>query len=51
MTLHSINNSLALGYNQMHWNAGEIAGLIVAALLVIGTIVGPLAPRSAAEPA
>jgi membrane protease YdiL (CAAX protease family) len=51
MALHSINNSLALGYNQMHWNAGEIAGLIVAALLVIGTIVGPLAPRSAAEPA
>ncbi len=51
MALHSINNSLALGYNQMHWNAGEITGLIVAALVVIGTVVGPLAPRIAAEPA
>ena len=45
MALHSINNSLALGVNQLHWNAGEILGLIVAALAVVGAITLPLATR------
>jgi membrane protease YdiL (CAAX protease family) len=43
MALHSINNSLALGINQLHWNAGEILALILASLLVIGAFTLPLA--------
>ena len=46
MALHSFNNSLALGVNQLHWKLGPIIGLIVAALGVIGLISGPLAGRS-----
>jgi uncharacterized protein len=45
MALHSFNNSLALGVNQLHWNIGPIIGLIVAALAVIGVLVGPLGAR------
>lgn len=45
MALHSINNSLALGINQLHWNGGEIVALIVASLAVIGLLTGPLARR------
>jgi uncharacterized protein len=45
MALHSVNNALALGINQLHWNALEILGLIAAALIVIGTITLPLAQR------
>lgn len=48
MALHSINNSLALGVNQLHWNAGEILGLIVAALAVVGAITLPIAARKPA---
>ncbi len=43
MALHSINNSLALGINQLGWNAGEIVGLIAASLAVIGLLTWPLA--------
>jgi uncharacterized protein len=43
MALHSINNSLALGINQLHWNALEIVALILASLLVIGAGTVPLA--------
>ena len=43
MALHSINNSLALGINQLHWNALEIVALILGSLLVIGAATGPLA--------
>ncbi len=49
MALHSFNNSLALGVNQLHWSAGAILGLIVGSLLVIAAITAPLA--EAAEPA
>ena len=45
MALHSANNSLALGINQLHWSAGEIVALILGALLVVGTITVPLAQR------
>jgi uncharacterized protein len=45
MALHSVNNSLALGYNQLHWNGGEIIGLMAGALLVIGAITVPLSGR------
>lgn len=49
MALHAINNSLALGYNELHWNAPEILGLMVASLLVIAALTGPLAARSTPE--
>lgn len=47
IALHSINNSLALGVNQLHWNAGEIVALTVASLVVIGAATGPLGARTA----
>jgi membrane protease YdiL (CAAX protease family) len=45
MALHSANNALALGVNQLQWNAAEIIGLVLASWLVIGAITGPLAAR------
>jgi membrane protease YdiL (CAAX protease family) len=42
MALHSINNSLALGVNQVNWNAGEVFALMLGSLLVIGAITVPL---------
>jgi uncharacterized protein len=48
MALHSINNSLALGVNQLHWNGGEILALIAGGLAVVGAITLPLAARSPA---
>jgi membrane protease YdiL (CAAX protease family) len=45
MALHSINNSLALGVNQLNWNGAEILALMIAALAVIGAITVPLATR------
>ncbi len=47
MALHSFNNSLALGVNELHWGAGAILALIAGALLVIGVLTGPLAARPA----
>ena len=47
MALHSVNNALAVGVNQFHWNVGEILALIAGALLVIAALTGPLsAPRA-----
>jgi uncharacterized protein len=43
MALHSVNNALALGVNQLGWNAAEIAGLMLAALAVIALFTWPLA--------
>jgi hypothetical protein len=48
MALHSINNALALGISQLHWNAVEILALVVGSMIVIGTVTGPLAQRGAA---
>jgi membrane protease YdiL (CAAX protease family) len=45
MALHSFNNSLALGVNQLHWSAGAIAALIVGSLVVIAALTGPLSAR------
>jgi hypothetical protein len=45
MALHSANNALALGINQLGWNAAEITGLLIASWLVIAAITGPLASR------
>jgi hypothetical protein len=49
MAQHSINNSLALGVNQLHWNAGEIVALIAASMTVVGAITLPLAGRTSAS--
>jgi membrane protease YdiL (CAAX protease family) len=49
MALHSFNNSLALGLNELHWKAGGILGLMVGALLVIAVFTAPLATRGAAR--
>ncbi|MGZ4166081.1 MAG: CPBP family intramembrane glutamic endopeptidase [Solirubrobacteraceae bacterium] len=46
MALHSANNALALGVNQLSWSAPAILGLILASWLVIAVVVGPLAARS-----
>jgi hypothetical protein len=50
MALHSVNNSLALGINQLHWSGGDIVALMAGSLLVISAVTGPLAmrPRAAA---
>lgn len=48
IALHSVNNSLALGINQLHWGAGEIVGLTAASLCVITALTGPLSTRHAA---
>jgi membrane protease YdiL (CAAX protease family) len=42
MALHSLNNSLALGINELHWNAVEILALMAGSLVVIGAITLPL---------
>jgi len=42
MALHSVNNALALGVNQEHWNGGEITALAAGSLLVIAALTGPL---------
>jgi membrane protease YdiL (CAAX protease family) len=46
MALHSANNALALGVQQLDWNALAIVGLIVASWLVIAAVTGPLGFRS-----
>ena len=47
MVLHSINNALALGITQFHWNGLEIVGMMVGSLALIGALTLPLAQRSA----
>jgi membrane protease YdiL (CAAX protease family) len=49
MALHAINNSLALGVNQLHWNAGEIVALVAGSIAVVGAITLPLAARTPAR--
>jgi membrane protease YdiL (CAAX protease family) len=46
MALHSANNALALGVNQLSWSALEIVGLILASWLVVAAITLPLGVRS-----
>jgi hypothetical protein len=48
MALHGANNALALGVNQLNWNAAEILGLTLGSWLLIAVITGPL---SSGEPA
>jgi uncharacterized protein len=48
IALHSVNNSLALGINELHWQAGEIFALIAGSLLVIAAVTAPLSVRRTA---
>jgi membrane protease YdiL (CAAX protease family) len=45
MTLHATNNALALGVNQLSWNAFDIVALIVGANLVVAALTWPMAGR------
>jgi membrane protease YdiL (CAAX protease family) len=47
MALHCINNSLALGINQLHWSAGEICALIAGSMLTITALTARLASSPA----
>lgn len=52
MALHSANNALALGVNQLQWSAAAIVGLILASWLVVAAVTGPLSsPRRSGAPA
>jgi membrane protease YdiL (CAAX protease family) len=52
MALHSANNAVALGVNQLGASLPEIIGLVLGAWLSIGLLTGPLARRGrAASPA
>jgi hypothetical protein len=42
IALHSANNALALGINQLGWSALAILGLILATWLVVGALTAPL---------
>ena len=46
MALHSANNALALGVQQLDWSALAILGLIIASWVVIAVVTGPLGARS-----
>jgi uncharacterized protein len=48
MAMHSINNSLAFGIDELHWNAAELAAMSLLAVAAIAAIAGPLGWR---EPA
>jgi CAAX protease family protein len=48
IALHSVNNSLALGVNQLHWDGGAILALVAASVTVVGAITLPLAGRTPA---
>jgi membrane protease YdiL (CAAX protease family) len=43
MALHSLNNCLALGINELSWSAGEIALLMAGSLALIAVVTVPLA--------
>jgi membrane protease YdiL (CAAX protease family) len=45
MALHSINNSLAFGIDELHWNAAKMAAMALLALAAIAAIAGPLGWR------
>jgi hypothetical protein len=42
MALHCVNNSLALGVNQLNWGTGLIVLLTLGSLLTIALVTGPL---------
>jgi membrane protease YdiL (CAAX protease family) len=46
MFLHSVNNSISLGWASLHWSVPAIAGLMIGSLALIGVFTGPLARQS-----
>ena len=48
IVLHSANNALALGVNQLHWSALAVLGLILGSWLVTAAITWPLGIRAPA---
>lgn len=49
MALHSLNNCIALGVNELGWRAGPIVALCIGSVVVIALVTGPLSrPRPAA---
>jgi len=49
MALHSVNNSIALGYNELHWTGGEILALVAGSIAVIAAVTLPLSSRGLAR--
>lgn len=47
MALHSLNNSLAMGITQFHWNGGQVVGLMAGSLALMALVTGPLSRRRA----
>jgi uncharacterized protein len=45
MALHSANNALALGVDDLHWTAPEIIALMLGAWAVIAVLAGPIGAR------
>jgi uncharacterized protein len=50
MALHSLNNSVALGVNELNWHAGPIIALAAASLAVIALVTAPLAVSPSRNP-
>ncbi len=50
MAVHCLNNALALGITQFHWDSGEIVGLMAGSLALIGALTLPLARRPVITP-
>jgi membrane protease YdiL (CAAX protease family) len=46
MFLHSVNNSISLGWATLHWSVAAIIGLMIGSLALVGLLTGPLARRS-----
>jgi membrane protease YdiL (CAAX protease family) len=46
IALHSFNNSLALGVNELHWSTSGILALVIGSALAVGALTLPLADRS-----
>jgi hypothetical protein len=45
MAMHSANNALALGIDDLHWTAPEIIGLMLGSWAVIALVAGPIGAR------
>jgi membrane protease YdiL (CAAX protease family) len=46
MAIHSVNNVVALGVNELHWGAGWIVLVSAASLAAIAVVTGPLSRRA-----
>jgi membrane protease YdiL (CAAX protease family) len=49
MALHSVNNSLALGITQLHWNGGAVLALAAGSVALVEGLTLPLAGRPSAR--